>query len=120
MKTIFVLVVGIAIGMGAWWYYSNSRGRSDIRIEARSAGDQIETAAKSAGDKIQEKLRDLNLRPEDIKDDLPRTGKVIRRKAQEAGQAIADATADARPTTAIKAKLVGNRDLSALSISVNT
>jgi hyperosmotically inducible periplasmic protein len=60
------------------------------------------------------------LRPEDIKDDLARTGKVIRRKAQEAGQAIADATADARTTAAIKAKFIANRDLSALSISVNS
>ena len=33
---------------------------------------------------------------------------------------IADATADARMTAAIKGKLVATRDLSALSISVNT
>jgi hyperosmotically inducible protein len=62
----------------------------------------------------------LELRPEQIKDDLARTGRVVRRKARETGQAIADATADARVTTAIKAKLVANRELSALSISVNT
>ena len=59
-------------------------------------------------------IRDL------IKEDLDRTGKVIRRKAREAGQAMADATVDARTTAAIKGKMVANKDLSALSISVNT
>src|ERR1700694_592679 len=102
MKTIFALLVGIAIGVGVWWYYSNNRGRSDMRADVRSACEQVESAAKSAGVTIEEKLRALNLRPEDIKDDLARTGKVIRRKAQEAGQAIGDATADARATTALK------------------
>jgi len=124
MKTFFALLVGIAIGIGVWWYYSNSRGKSDVRADiktdVRAAGDKIETAAKSAGDKIQEKLREWKLLPDDIKDDLAKTGKVIRSKAQQAGQALTDATADARTTTAIKAKLVANRDLSALSISVNT
>jgi len=45
---------------------------------------------------------------------------VIRRKAREAGQAISDATADARLTGIIKGKLMANKDLSAMSISVNT
>ena len=62
----------------------------------------------------------LHLRPEDIKDELARTGQVVRRAANEAGHAIADATADARITAAIKAKLLASRDLSALKISVNT
>jgi hyperosmotically inducible protein len=82
--------------------------------------DQVENAAKSAGDAIQEKMKDLKLGPQDIKDELARTGQVVRRKAEEAGHAIADATADARITAAIKAKLLTNRDLSGLSISVNT
>jgi len=42
------------------------------------------------------------------------------REASEAGHAIADATADARITGAIKTKLLASRDLSALNISVNT
>ena len=41
-------------------------------------------------------------------------------RPREAGHAIADATADARTTATIKAKLVASRDLSALNISVNT
>jgi osmotically-inducible protein OsmY len=104
------------LGAAAVWYFGS--GRNNARVQ--SATNQAENAVKSAGDTIQEKLRVMDLRPQDIKDELARSGQVVRRKAKEAGQAIADATADARVTTAIKGKLVANRDLSALSISVNT
>jgi hypothetical protein len=104
------------VGAAGLWFLSTNQGRES----ARSVGSQIQTTAESARDAVQEKLRVLDLRTNDIKDDLARTGQVVRRRAREAGQAIADATADARTTAAIKGKLVGSRDLSALSISVNT
>ena len=116
MKIFLALVVGIVVGAAAVWFYHTSRGKSAVQ----AAGEGIVSAGKSARDAVQEKVRVLELRPEQIKDDLARTGRVVRRKARETSQAIADATADARVTTAIKAKLVANRELSALSISVNT
>ena len=116
MRVFLALIIGIVIGVAGLWYLNTHDGRSRVR----SAGDQLEGAAKSARDTLEEKLRVLDLRTNDIRDELARTGEVIRRKAREAGQAIADATADARTTTAIKAKLVKDRELSALSISVNT
>lgn len=116
MKAFIMLLIGIAVGAGAYWVYSTRQGKDALR----TTGDQIESAAKATRDTVQEKLRVLDLRPEQVKDDLARTGQVVRRKAREAGQAIADATADARITGAIKTKLLANRDLSALSISVNT
>jgi hyperosmotically inducible periplasmic protein len=116
VRILFALILGLAIGAAAVWYVQS--GHSNSRVQ--SATDQVENAAKSAGDAIQEKLRVLDLRPQDVKDELARTGQVVRRRAKEAGQAIADATADARITAAIKGKLVASRDLSALSISVNT
>jgi hypothetical protein len=116
MRVLLALILGLLIGAGVVWYHSNSQARSRIQ----TAGGKIEDAAKSARTTVQEKLRVLDLRTNDIKDELARTGQVIRRKAREAGQAIADATADARVTAAIKAKLVASHDLSALSISVNT
>ena len=106
-----MLFGGVAV-----WFFSTEQGRSS----ASAAAGQIGTAARSARDVIQVKLRVLDLRTNDIKEDLARTGQVVRRRAREAGQAVADATADARITTAIKAKFVASRDLSALSISVNT
>ena len=116
MRTFLALVLGITIGGAAVWFYSNYR--NDPRVQ--SAGQKVENAAKSARDTAQSELRVLHLRPEDIKDELARTGQVVRRAASEAGHAIADATSDARTTAAIKGKLIASRDLSALNISVNT
>ncbi len=116
MRVFLALIIGIIVGAGGWWYFSTHDGQTRMR----SAGDQLQNAAKSARDTVEEKLRVLDLRTNDIKDELARTGEIIRRKARETGSAIADATADARITATIKAKLVKERDLSALSISVNT
>ena len=116
MRIFLSVLAGIVIGGAAVWFYHTKEGKTTVR----AAGEQIENGAKAARDAVQEKLRVLDLRPEDVKEDLARGSQIVRRKAREAGKAIADATADARVTTAIKAKLLGNRDLSALSISVNT
>ncbi len=116
MRVFLALILGIIIGAAAWWYFSTSEGRST----AKSAGTQVQNAATSALNTVEQKLRVLDLRTNDIKDELARTGQIVRRKTREAGQAIADATADARITAAIKGKLLANRELSAMSISVNT
>ena len=116
MKFIFALVIGVIVGAGAVWFYSSSQGRHTLN----TTGEQIENSTKAARDTVQDKIKALDLRPEQIKEDLARTGQVVRRKAQEAGHAISDATADARITGAIKGKLLANKDLSAMSISVNT
>ena len=116
MKVLFALLLGVVIGAAVVWFYNTNQGKSTMR----STGEQIESATKSARDTIQDKLKVLDLRPEQVGEDLARTGQVVRRKAREAGQAIADATADARVTAAIKAKFLADRELSALSISVNT
>ncbi len=116
MRVFLAFIIGILIGGVVIWYYHTEKGGARMR----TAGSQIQTAAESARDVVQEKLRVLDLRTNDIRDELNRTGQVIRRRARQAGQAIADATADARTTGAIKAKLLASRDLSALSISVNT
>src|SRR5262245_55272176 len=110
------LILGLALGAAAVWYFGQGKHSSQVQ----SVADQVQSAAKSAGDAIQEKLKTLDLRPQDFKDELAKTGQVVRRKAKEAGQAIADATSDARITAAIKGKLLANGDLSSLSISVNT
>lgn len=116
MRVLVALLLGLAIGGAAVWFYSNYQG--DSRLKA--AEEKVGEAAKSARETVQDQLRVLDLRSDDIKDELARTGQVVRRKAREAGQVIADATADARTTAAIKTKLVASGDLSALNISVNT
>jgi osmotically-inducible protein OsmY len=116
MRAFIALIFGLVIGAAVVWFYLDNRGTP--RMQA--AQNKVSEAAKSARDTAQDQLRVLHLRSEDIKDDLARGGQVIRRKAEEAGKVIADATADARVTAAIKAKLVTSKDLSALDISVNT
>ncbi len=116
MRLFLALVVGVCLGVAGLWYYNTSQGKA--RVDA--TGEQLKNAAKSAGTAVQDKLRVLDLRTNDIKEELSRTGQVIRRKTREAGQAISDATADARTTTTIKGKFLADRDLSAFSISVNT
>jgi hypothetical protein len=96
---LLAFLLGIVVGAGAVWLLCVNNG-------------------KSPGDAIQEKLRVLDLRTNDFHDELAKTGRIVRRKAREVGQAVADATADARTTGAVKAKLAAR--LSTLSISVNT
>jgi osmotically-inducible protein OsmY len=89
------LLVGAAIGAAAIWFITSNHS-------------------------LEEQLRSLHLGTNDIREELAKTGQVVRQKAKGAGQAIADATVDARITATIKAKFLADPDLSALSISVNT
>jgi hypothetical protein len=113
---IIALFLGVLIGAGGYWYFTEGR----MQPMTQKVEDSVVNGAGQVKDAIQAKLEALNLRSDDIKADLARTGTVIRRKARDLGGAVADATADARITAAIKAKFVANRDLPALSISVNT
>jgi osmotically-inducible protein OsmY len=116
MRVLLGLLVVIALAIGGWWFIAGNSGREKMR----EAGGNISKTASQAQDAVRDKLHDLNLRTDDIKDELARTGQVVREKARAIGAKVADATADARVTAAIKAKLVADPSLSALSISVNT
>ena len=69
---------------------------------------------------LKAKLETLDLRGDQIKDELARTGKIVRRRARELGSEVADATADTRIVTAIKAKYAVAPDLSMWKISVSS
>src|SRR4030095_767884 len=114
MKTLLSIVLLVLIVGAVYWYVSGGKDRSDVQ----KAQDEIASTAERVKDAIKEKLPEI--RTEDIKEELAKTGKFVRQKAREAGAAIADATADARITGAIKTKLVADTDLSALKISVST
>src|SRR3974377_1451080 len=107
MKIVLALILGAIIGAGGFWLYASRTGGSKLR----PTRDQVENTAKAAKDAIETTLRVRELRPQDIKEDLAQGGQVVRRKAREAGKAIADATADARTTSAIKAKLLAEHSL---------
>src|SRR6185436_19322369 len=67
------------------------------------------------------KLKAPEIHTGEWKAELEKSGVVIREKAKQAGTAIADATADARITAAIKSKLATEIGAGTLtSVSVNT
>ena len=113
MKTLLVLILGAAIGIGAYIFFNQSR-----HPKWQNASDKISESANSVKEKWNETVGELDTNK--IKDELAHTGKVIRSKAKQAGNAISDAATDARITTEIKGKLAVESDLSSLKISVNT
>src|ERR1051325_4752948 len=116
MRFLLTLILGAAIGIAAVWYFNHNKNNSQFR----TAGEEIKSTAQSAGNALEDKLRSLKLDRDNISNELSRAGRVIREKANQAGKAISDATADARVTAAIKAKLVRDSELSAWDIHVST
>jgi hyperosmotically inducible periplasmic protein len=116
MRFFLTLLVGIAIGIAAVWYFNHNKNNSQFA----TAGQEIKSTAQNAGDALADKLRSWHLDRENITNELSRTGKVMREKADAAGKALKDATADGRVTAAIKAKYVKDSDLSAWDIHVST
>jgi osmotically-inducible protein OsmY len=116
MKFLLALILGIVIGAAAVWYYAGDHEKSRLQ----TAETRVKNAASLAQDTLQDTLRSLHLSGSDISNELASTGRVIRDKAQQAGHALSDATADARITAAVKARLLRDSNLSAWKISVNT
>jgi hypothetical protein len=117
MRDFFIgLGVGIALTVATGWYFGVARKTPAVR----QAQDSVAAGLHHAADSIESRLEAFELRGTDIKDDLQRTGEVVRRKAREVGSAVADAAGDARITATIKGKFLADRQLSAWNISVNT
>jgi hyperosmotically inducible protein len=114
MKTLLILIIAIGVGLGIYWYHHNP----DAGKKVDAAREELSEGMDKTKSKVSEAVSDIDT--DQIKDELARTGRVVREKTGEAGARIADATADARITAAIKSKFALDRDLSALSISVNT
>jgi hyperosmotically inducible periplasmic protein len=111
---ILGIFFGIIILIAGIWYYGNKRRH------VNSVQEDFRNAAIHAKAVVEDKLDSAHLTPDDIKDELARTGKIVRQKAEAAGAVVADAATDARITSTIKAKLIGDPGLSTLSISVTT
>jgi osmotically-inducible protein OsmY len=116
MKTVVILLILIAVGAGAFWYLSNGQHQDQIH----NVQQQASKSAEQVKEAVKDKLKDVSLNLPDIKQELERTGQVVRKKAEAVGSAMADAAADTRVTTSIKAKLVKDPGLSAFRISVST
>jgi hyperosmotically inducible periplasmic protein len=114
MRTLLILIVLLALGAGAYFYLRSERSTDQLQRAESEAARRAEQVRET----VKEKWQDLNVA--DIKQELEHGGTIVRKKAEKVGAVIADATADARITGTIKAKLVKDPTLSALQISVNT
>ena len=118
------LVLGIILGAVGYWFVQKKAGEhpeAQQRYEQSAAQlrDDTAAAAQNLSDAMRAKLDTLDLRGDQIKDELARTGQVVRRKAEDIGDQAADAASDARAVTEIKAKYAGDATLSAWDISVS-
>lgn len=117
MKEFFIgLLVGAVLSLATAWYFVYGRQQPAVR----HAQDTTAAALQHAADTTEAKFRAWHLMPDDIKDELTRTGVVIRRSASDWSNTIADSATDARITAAIKAKFVTDSELSAWGINVTT
>jgi osmotically-inducible protein OsmY len=67
---------------------------------------------------MRDKLDTLDLRSDQIRDELAKDGTIVRHKAQDIGDQAVSAASDARAVTEIKAKYAEDSTLSVWSISV--
>ena len=115
MKTAFIFfVLGAIAGIAGWRYYQ----RTENPTLAQRADDLVDKARGAAADgkaAVANKAEDWKLSSDNIKDELAKTGQVVRSKARTAGDFIDDA----RIVAFIKGKYVMEKELSAFAITVD-
>jgi hypothetical protein len=107
MKALICFILGVVVGVAGHVYFTQTPSRTTV-AGAREGTTDVGRTVKETFD------------PTTLKDELAKTGRVIREKARKAGEVIADATANARTTASIKTKLVEDKGLSAFKIDVDT
>lgn len=90
------------------------------RVALDHAADKTRDAAVEAKDALNLKLVEWKLTPADIRAELDSSGRIVRAKAGEAALKSGEFIDNARVVTAIKAKLLGDSQLSALTINVDS
>jgi osmotically-inducible protein OsmY len=119
------LVLGVILGAAGYWFIqSKAREHPVAEQRAEAAAAQAQSSAGETGrhlsDALKAKIETLDLRPGQIKDELAKTGKIVRHKTHDLGEQVADAAEDARIVTAIKAQYAAAPDLSVWKISVSS
>jgi osmotically-inducible protein OsmY len=111
MKSFLCFLAGVVLGVAGHWHVTQPQSKGALS----DAKESIQDGATNLGRSLKEAFT-----ADTVKEELARSGKVIREKTRKAGDAIADATADARTTAAIKTKLIQDSGLSAFKIDVDT
>jgi hyperosmotically inducible protein len=122
------LLLGIIVGAVGMWYFEQQRDstpairQADERAGAAAtqAREALGEAAAGVRSALAAKLEALQLRAQDVREDLERSGRLVRRKARAATEGVTDAARDAAITAEIKGKLAADPELSAMAIDVDT
>jgi len=119
------LIIGIILGAVGYRYVLTKvrqHPEAEQRFEqsATQAHSSASETASHLSDAFKAKMDALDLRSDQIKDELARTGKIVRRKAYDIGEKMADAAADARIDAAIKSSYAVDPNLSVWQISVSS
>ncbi|MGA2245968.1 MAG: BON domain-containing protein [Verrucomicrobiota bacterium] len=117
------LLLGIILGaVGYWFIRKEAAEHPEAQARYEQSAAQLRTnavdAAHNLSDATRAKLDTLDLRSDQIKEELAKGGQIFRRKAQDIGDQAADAASDARAVAEIKAKYAADSTLSAWDISV--
>ena len=114
MKTLIVLLLGAALGIVGWRYYERTQNPT-LAQRVEDVTDKTRDAAGKAKDAVAGKAEGANLTAENIKEELAKTGQVVRSKARIVGERIDDA----RIVAVINGKYVVEKNLSTLAINVD-
>ncbi len=106
MKYLIILVLGVALGIYV--------DRYQLRWPELTRPVSSEHGA-AVRDGLDDKLHQWRLTPDDIRQDLARTGQVVRNQASNVGEKMSDA----RIVAVVKSKYILDRDLSAVEIHVS-
>ena len=101
---------------GKWNRPEVAEAQQRARAEAQRAAESTGTVVYHLTEAFKAKLEALDLTPQRVREELDRTGKVLRHKAGT----LAEPVTDARITAVIKGKLALDSELSARDISVST
>lgn len=114
-RFLFTFLLGMVTGAGGYWYFDEVGMNPDALHEATG---QIGEGAGKLRSAVEHRFQDWSA--ESIREELAKTGVIIREKAVQAGAAFMDATADARVTATVKSKLMTDSLMSGWKINVDT
>lgn len=107
IRLLFGFILGLIVGAcGYAWLQQPQK-----KTTTRNASDSLAAS-------VQQRLSEI--RVDDIRQELERTGLVVRQKAGQWRAALSEAAADAKITAAIKSKFFTEPGLSSMSINVTT
>jgi osmotically-inducible protein OsmY len=110
---VFFLLIGAILGAIGWRYYQRAQ-HPTLTQQAENLAGQARVAAGDTKQAVVAKAEDWKLTPDNIRGELAQSGRVVRSKARDMGDSIADA----RIVAVIKGKFVVDNNLSVLAISV--